>query len=226
MKRSTAFLTVFATLVCILAWGLVAWPTTPIWTTPAACSPAAGVIKRADWIACVQALAGEDSRAQAKTTATLPTVGTPGRLVLHTDATPTNVLRYDDGSSLLTLVEIDKTQTLTNKSLATPSIAHASTLSIGATNTPIIGHLSATASLAFSAWAGDDCQDKTITVTGAADGDSVSLGIANALASVADITWSGWVSGASTVTVRGCKVVTGVSATPSAAVVRSDVWVH
>ena len=93
-------------------------------------------------------------------------------------------------------------------------------------STAITGHLTGTASLDFSAWSGTDCQDLTVTVTGAADGDTVTLGIPNALASTAVVTWFGFVSASNTVTVRGCKISSGGSADPSAATVRADVWQH
>lgn len=88
------------------------------------------------------------------------------------------------------------------------------------------GNASATASLDYAAWSGGDCQDRTITVTNAADGDVVSVGIPNALASIAGVTWSAWVSSANTVTVRGCKITSGASSDPAAATVRADVWKH
>jgi hypothetical protein len=97
-------------------------------------------------------------------------------------------------------------------------------LKIGSTT--IQKHLSATASLDFAAWSGTDCQEKTIRALGAADGDTVVLGIPNALASVAGVTWSGWVSGIDAVTVRGCKITAGASFDPGAATVRVDVWHH
>lgn len=90
----------------------------------------------------------------------------------------------------------------------------------------ITKHLSATASLDFAAWAGGDCQDLTVTVTGAADGNTVTLGVPNALASTAGVQFSGFVSASNTVTVRGCKITTGASADPAAATVRADVWQH
>jgi hypothetical protein len=54
----------------------------------------------------------------------------------------------------------------------------------------------------------------------------VVLGIPNALASVAGVSWSGWVSGIDAVTVRGCKITAGASFDPGAATVRVDVWHH
>lgn len=98
-------------------------------------------------------------------------------------------------------------------------------LKIGGGDT-INKHLSSTASLNFAAWAGADCQDLTVTITGAADGDSVEIGVPTALASTAGVHFTGFVSAANTVTIRGCKITAGASADPAAATVRADVWQH
>lgn len=92
--------------------------------------------------------------------------------------------------------------------------------------TAITKHLSTTASLDFDlSGAGITCQDLTVTVTGAADGDSVTTGVPNALASTAGVTFNGFVSAANTVTVRACDVTSG-NPNPAAATVRADVWQH
>lgn len=57
-------------------------------------------------------------------------------------------------------------------------------------------------------------QDLTITVTGAASGDVVSIGAPNG-AVVADVTYFGWVSGTNTVTVRCSRVGGGGAADPA-----------
>mgnify|MGYP001566972242 FL=1 len=89
------------------------------------------------------------------------------------------------------------------------------------------GFLSGTASLNFDAWAGNDCQTRTIPVTGAQDGNPAYAGIPATLASVADVAWGNpWVSAVDTVSLRGCKVTAGASADPAAVTVRADVWQH
>jgi hypothetical protein len=82
---------------------------------------------------------------------------------------------------------------------------------------------SGTASLDFTALAANSCEELTITVTGAADGDVVSLGVPNALASVAGATITGYVSAANTVKVRRCNVTTSATSDPAAATVRAQV---
>lgn len=93
--------------------------------------------------------------------------------------------------------------------------------------TSISRHLSATVSLDFPVIAGSSCQSLTITVTGAADGDTVAIGVPNALAAASTtLSFSGFVSSADTVTVRGCQVATTGTSDPAAATVRADVWKH
>ncbi len=61
--------------------------------------------------------------------------------------------------------------------------------------------LTATATLDFGSVAAQNSGDLTITVTGAADGDDVSLGVPNASVN-ANSCFTAWVSAANTVTVR------------------------
>jgi len=61
--------------------------------------------------------------------------------------------------------------------------------------------LTATATLDFGSTAAGNATDLTITVTGAADGDAVSIGVPNG-STLSDGSFSAWVSAANTVTVR------------------------
>ena len=93
--------------------------------------------------------------------------------------------------------------------------------------TAVTKFLSATASLDFTALAANSCEVLTVTVTGAADGDIVDLGVPNALSDVDGATerttFFGWVSAANTVSVRRCNVTGTVTADPTAATVRAGV---
>jgi hypothetical protein len=99
-------------------------------------------------------------------------------------------------------------------------------VAIGSGGTAIKKVLSATGSLDFGATAAGACDSLTVTVTGAADGDTVALGIPNALA-VADAyqSFDGFVSAADTVTVKRCNLTNATTAltNPAAAVVRATV---
>lgn len=90
--------------------------------------------------------------------------------------------------------------------------------------TPVTKVLSATASLDFTALSANSCEEFSITVTGAADGDTVSLGVpAVAANGDAKATVFGFVSAPDTVLIRRCNV-TGTSTTdPAAATVRATV---
>jgi hypothetical protein len=84
--------------------------------------------------------------------------------------------------------------------------------------------LSATASLSFGAVAANSCAEQTINVAGAADGDTVSLGVPNA-AEVSSTIFSSWVSGAGVVKLRACNTSAATTSIP-AATFRVDVWQH
>lgn len=97
----------------------------------------------------------------------------------------------------------------------------------GSTGTAIVRHISSSASLNFPIVAGSSCDTQTLTVTGAADGDTVSLGVPNALATASTtLVFQGWVSSSNTVSVRLCQVATTGISDPAAATVRADVWKH
>ena len=114
-----------------------------------------------------------------------------------------------------------------NERFTVPTMDVQTSLLIG-TGTAITKHLSATASLDFTALAASSCETLTVTVTGAADGNVVQLGVPNALADVDGATerthFYGWVSAADTVSVRRCNPTAGATADPAAATVRASVW--
>jgi hypothetical protein len=86
--------------------------------------------------------------------------------------------------------------------------------------------LSGTASLDFGATAAGACDALTITVTGATDGNPVSLGVPAALMSASEYqTIQGYVSAADTVTVKRCNTTNATTAlsNPAAATVRATV---
>ena len=81
--------------------------------------------------------------------------------------------------------------------------------------------LTATSTLNFPNTASQGTADLAITVTGAADGDAVSLGIPNAAIN-ANSLYTAWVSAANTVTIRFTNDATG-SIDPASAVFRTTV---
>jgi hypothetical protein len=103
------------------------------------------------------------------------------------------------------------------------SLAGAATIGGG---TAITRHISVSTALAFPQFSAGSCNTLTVTAAGAADGDSVALGIPNALAAINGLAWFGWVSAPGMVSVRGCNVSNVSVAAPPAANVRVDVWQH
>ncbi len=89
--------------------------------------------------------------------------------------------------------------------------------------------LAGTASLDFGATAAGACDTLTVTVTGAADGDTVALGIPDALAASSTYqSFHGWVSAANTVSVKRCNLTNSTTAlaNPAAATVRATVFTY
>lgn len=82
--------------------------------------------------------------------------------------------------------------------------------------------LTATASLNFPSTAAATCSDLTITVSGAADGNPVSIGVPGASV-LANGSYSAWVSASNTVTVRFCNHQAAGSLDPASGTFRATV---
>lgn len=100
------------------------------------------------------------------------------------------------------------------------------TLRVGSSGATLQKFLSNTASLDFGATAAGTCDVLTITVAGAAVGDTVALGLPHALVNAdAYQSFYGWVSATNTVSVRRCNLTNSTTAlsNPAAATVRATV---
>lgn len=124
-------------------------------------------------------------------------------------------------------VELEKNGSVSVTAAAGQSVVVSPQLVVGSGGTPVLKILSATASLDFTALAANSCEVLTVTVTGAADGDPVHLGVPTALADVDGATERttlyGFVSAADTVSVRRCNHTAAGTADPAAATVRATV---
>lgn len=119
----------------------------------------------------------------------------------------------------------DKTIELQSNTAITGTAAVSSTLSIGG-GAAIAKVLTGTGSVDFTDLAAGTCETFTITVTGAANGDTVALGIpAAAWATTEYATIQGWVSAANTVTVKRCNITNETTALsdPAAVTIRATV---
>jgi hypothetical protein len=96
-------------------------------------------------------------------------------------------------------------------------------LSIGS-GTAIAKHLSATATLDFPNSTGPGCNALTMTVTGAADGDVVSLGVPLGAWGASSV-FAAYVNAADTVTVKHC-ITDTATINPNSVSIRADVWKH
>jgi len=87
--------------------------------------------------------------------------------------------------------------------------------------------LSATAAVDFTALAAGACETFNVTVTGAADGDSVAIGVpAAGWATTEYATIEGFVSASNTVTVKRCNLTNATTAlsNPASVTVRATVF--
>lgn len=112
----------------------------------------------------------------------------------------------------------------------TLGVTGASTLTGGATigsgGAAILKVLSGTGAVDFTALAAGTCETFTITVTGAANGDTVALGIpAAAWATTEYATIQGFVSATNTVTVKRCNITnaTTLLSDPASVTIRATV---
>lgn len=119
----------------------------------------------------------------------------------------------------------DKTIELQSNTNITGTAAISSTLSVGG-GAAIAKVITGTGSVDFTALAAGTCETFNITVTGAADGDSVALGIpAAAWATTEYATIEGFVSATNVVTVKRCNLTNATTplSNPAAVTIRATI---
>jgi hypothetical protein len=99
-------------------------------------------------------------------------------------------------------------------------------LKVGRSGTPIRTHLSLSSPLKFQAFQAHACNTATLSFPGAADADTVAMGVPNALAALPGLTLTAWVSASNVVSVRGCNASSADTAEPPSVKVRIDLWQH
>lgn len=106
----------------------------------------------------------------------------------------------------------------------TPVLGAASATSINLGSSTVTDILTGTASLDYAQALANTCETLDVTsVTGAADGDTVEIGVPNALAAHnTTATFFPWVSASATISVRRC-VISADGSDPAAATVRTTV---
>lgn len=92
--------------------------------------------------------------------------------------------------------------------------------------TPIAGHLSQTPAITVRSISPKNCAPIIpLPFTGAADGDTVALGVTNKLTSGGALTYFAWVGAPGTISVKICNPF-GPSSPPLSDTIRVDVWKH
>ncbi len=163
------------------------------------------------------------------TSATLSISGISGRLPRFTGATSLGSSLLADNGTNLTLTSGGLLFGATNQDIGTatgsgPRNLYLSGSAVIGGGAVIKKNLSNTATLDFGVIGANSCDQLTITVTGAADGDPVSLGVPSALASLNGVQVSGFVISANTVAVRVCNATAQATTNPPPVSVRASLW--
>jgi hypothetical protein len=116
-------------------------------------------------------------------------------------------------------------QSITGNLSITGSSATTGATTIGSGGTPIVEHLSETFTPTFTLSSGAACASESFTFTGAAEGNTVALGVPSQRMTAADVIYTAWVSAANKVTIRVC-AFTGVPKSFGSGAIRVDVWKH
>jgi hypothetical protein len=100
------------------------------------------------------------------------------------------------------------------------------TLTVGTTGTPITEHLSILVNPSFPALKASTCASANFALGGAADGDTIALGVPNErMTGTGTVIYTAWVSAANTVTVKACDII-GTQKTAGTGSIRLDLWKH
>lgn len=121
---------------------------------------------------------------------------------------------------------LDIANAFTGDQSVTGNVSTTGTVRIGG-GTPIVEHLSRAFTLSVPVISPGNCNLAAITVAfpGAADGDTLALGISNAMTSAGALTYFAWVSAANAVSFRVCNP-RGPSNALLTGSVRVDIWKH
>jgi len=117
--------------------------------------------------------------------------------------------------------------TLPNLS-ASGKVSANGSLVVGSGGTAITTHLSRTFSPSFAALKPSTCTALAFTFPEASDGDTVALGVPNAMMTVTGLpNYFAWVSAANTITIRACNLDPNINQkTGASGTIRIDVWKH
>jgi hypothetical protein len=110
---------------------------------------------------------------------------------------------------------------------ASGNVTAGGSVTIGTGGTAILEHLSATPTITVTPIAPSNCLTiSNVSVPGASDGDTIALGIKNAMVPGGTLTYFAWVSAANTVSIRVCNEKGGSSSPQVSGPIRVDIWKH
>lgn len=147
---------------------------------------------------------------------------TPNRVDIITDDSSPRLTVFPSGN--VSIGSIADTAPLAVGPSSQFQVSSAGGVTIGG-GTPILQHISTTGTVSYASLAAASCQVTNIMVTGAADGDTVALGVPSSLAAAGDLVLFGFVSASDTVSVRTCNMGVASIENPSGTI-RVDVWRH
>ena len=105
------------------------------------------------------------------------------------------------------------------------SLATQGSVAIGG-GTPIIEHLSQTPTITVPPIGPNNCVTlPPVTFSAASDGDTIALGVKNALTSGGNLTYFAWVSASSTISIKVCNPH-GTTNSSLTGTIRVDIWKH
>jgi hypothetical protein len=165
-------------------------------------------------------IAGPVASALAAGSAT--TAGTATNALELGGVVAANYARLDIGNSFT------GNQAVTGNVSVTGNSATTGTVTIGSGGTPISEHLSVLVNPSLPALLPFGCASANFTLTGAADGDTMALGVPNErMTGGGNLLYTGWVSAANTVTIRACNIDSlHPQKTAGSGAIRVDLWKH
>jgi hypothetical protein len=108
----------------------------------------------------------------------------------------------------------------------TGNLAATGSVTIGGSGTAIREHISILVNPSFPALKGGTCASANFALAGAADGDTIALGVPNERMTVGGtVFYSAWASAPNTVTVQACDII-GSQKSAGSGAIRIDLWKH
>lgn len=139
---------------------------------------------------------------------------------------PAGYIQNNSGPAQTANLDISGNAGIGGNASVTGNLATNGTLTLSATGTPITGHFSILVNPIFPVLKGGACARANFGLGGAADGDTIALGVPSGrMTSNATVIYTAWVSAPNTVTVQACDIL-GTQKTAGTGSIRIDLWKH